>query len=257
MENIKHIIETLLFVVETPLTIDGIRKAIPDAEAPDIRNALSALSSEYEARKGGFYLREVAGGYQLRTRPEFTEWIRRLLQPKSPRMSKAALETLVIIAYKQPIIRSDIEHIRGVDSGGVLRLLLERELIRIIGRKKIPGRPLIYGTTKLFLEVFDLKDLRELPTPKEIEALVGEPGDELPDGAADPNQMRLFEDNGAATDSAGDGDGVDAADGHTTEEDDADTDDTPTHAEPQAGDLTSVEPETEDPDPSEAGEPDI
>ena len=126
---------------------------------------------EYEDRRGGFYLDEVAGGYQIRTRPEYTEWIKKLIQPKPLRLSKPALETLVIIAYKQPIIRSDIEHIRGVDCGGVLRVLLERKLVRILGRKEIAGRPLIYATTKRFLEVFDLKSLRDLPTPKEIEEL--------------------------------------------------------------------------------------
>jgi segregation and condensation protein B len=93
------------------------------------------------------------------------------VQPKPPRISKAALETLAIIAYKQPVIRNDVERIRGVDCGGVIRMLLERNLIRVLGRKEIPGRPLIYGTTKRFLEVFDLKDLKDLPTPREIESL--------------------------------------------------------------------------------------
>ena len=94
-----------------------------------------------------------------------------MIQPRPLRLSKAALETLVIIAYKQPIIRSDVEHLRGVDCGGVLRVLLERKLIRVLGRREIAGRPLIYATTKRFLEVFDLKDLKDLPTPKEIEEL--------------------------------------------------------------------------------------
>jgi len=195
MEDIKYIIESLLFVVETPLTIDDIKKTLVQADAQDILNALGKLSEEYEARKGGFYLNEVAGGYQLRSRPEYTEWIKRLLQPKPPRMSKAALETLAIIAYKQPIIRSDIEHIRGVDSGGILRMLLERRLVRILGRKKIPGRPLIYATTKLFLEVFDLKDLKDLPTPKEIAELESTSieQEEIVEDVNDPNQLQLFD----------------------------------------------------------------
>ena len=120
-------------------------------------------------------MREVAGGFQLCTRPEYNQWIKRLIQPKAHRLSKAALETLATIAYKQPIIRSDIEHIRGVDCGGILRNLLERNLIRVMGRKDIPGRPLIYGTTKHFLTVFDLKNLKDLPTPKEIESLRVDP----------------------------------------------------------------------------------
>ncbi len=171
MENIKHIIESLLFVAEEPLTVDNIKRITTHAETREIRDALAALSTEYEARLGGFYLDEVAGGYQIRTRPEYTEWIKKLIQPKPLRLSKAALETLVIIAYKQPIIRSDVEHLRGVDCGGVLRVLLERKFIRVLGRREIAGRPLIYATTKRFLEVFDLKDLKDLPTPKEIEEL--------------------------------------------------------------------------------------
>jgi segregation and condensation protein B len=171
MENLIHIIESLLFVAEEPLTVERIKRITAHAETGEIREALAALSDEYETRLGGFYLDEVAGGYQIRTRPEYTEWIRKLIQPKPLRLSKAALETLVIIAYKQPIIRSDIEHLRGVDCGGVLRMLLERKLIRVLGRREIAGRPLIYATTKRFLEVFDLKDLKDLPTPKEIEEL--------------------------------------------------------------------------------------
>ena len=116
-------------------------------------------------------MREVAGGFQIRTRPEYRDWIKRLIQPKPIRLSKAALETLAIIAYKQPIIRNDIEHIRGVNCGGILRMLLERKLVRVLGRKAIPGRPLVYATTKQFLEVFELKNLEDLPTPKEISDL--------------------------------------------------------------------------------------
>ncbi len=168
MEDLKNIIESLLFVAEAPLTMDRFRE-ITAADPGEIRAVLNDLADEYERRKGGFFLREVAGGFQIRTRPEYTDWIKLLLQPTPPRFSKAAMETLAIIAYKQPIIRSEIEHIRGVDSGGVLRLLLERKLIRILGRKEIPGRPLIYATTKQFLEMFDLKDLKDLPSPKEIE----------------------------------------------------------------------------------------
>ena len=171
MEDIKNIIESLLFVADEPLTVDRLKKLLNLAGIDEIRAALRSLNDAYESRKGGFYLREVAGGYQLRTRPDYNEWVKKLLQPKPPRLSKAALETLAIVAYKQPAIRSDIEHIRGVDCGGILRMLLERGLIRVLGRKEIPGRPLIYGTTKRFLEVFDLKNLKDLPTPKEIEEL--------------------------------------------------------------------------------------
>jgi segregation and condensation protein B len=171
MKDIKYIIESLLFVADEPLQVDRIKKILIQVETGEIREAMAELTAEYEARGGGFYLDEVAGGYQIRTRPQYTDWIKKLIQPKPLRLSKPALETLVIIAYKQPIIRSDIEHLRGVDCGGVIRMLLERKLIRVLGRKEIAGRPLIYATTKRFLEIFDLKNLRDLPTPKEIEEL--------------------------------------------------------------------------------------
>jgi segregation and condensation protein B len=191
MDNIKQIVESLLFVAEEPLTIERIRSIIAVVTPDEVRNALSALSDEYNTRDGGFYLQEVAGGYQLRTQPEYTQWIKRLLQPKQQRLSKAALETLAIIAYKQPVMRSDVEYLRGVDCGGIMRMLLERKFIRILGRKEFPGRPMIYGTTRYFLEVFDLKDLKDLPTPKEIDALgkaSSEPGDQqqVSDGDENP-----------------------------------------------------------------------
>jgi segregation and condensation protein B len=170
-QEIKNIIESLLFVSETPLTMDHLKGILEGEETGAIRAAMDALIAEYEERDGGFVLKQVAGGYQFRTQGRYNEWIKRLIRPNAPRLSKAALESLAIIAYNQPIIRSDIEHIRGVDSGGVLRMLMERKLIRVLGRKEIPGRPLIYATTKHFLEVFELKDLKDLPTPREIEEL--------------------------------------------------------------------------------------
>ena len=170
-EELKYIIESLLFVSEGPLPMDRLKKVLEEFDPKAIRQAMDALAEEYEARGGGFMLREVAGGFQIRTRPDFAPWIKRLVQPGPQRLSKAALETLAIIAYKQPVIRADIEFIRGVDCGGVLRMLMEKKLVRVLGRKEIPGRPMIYATTKHFLEIFDLKDLKDLPSPSEIEAL--------------------------------------------------------------------------------------
>jgi len=171
MEQLKQIIESLLFVTDAPLTIDHIKQAIPESQTDDIKKALSELKDEYETRNGGFLLHEVAGGFQFRTKKEFKEWIRRFFQPSAPKLSAAAMETLAIVAYRQPVLRSEIEHIRGVNSGNSLRILLERNLIRILGRREIPGRPLVYATTRRFLETFDLKDLKDLPTPKEIEEM--------------------------------------------------------------------------------------
>ena len=178
MEDLKNIIESLLFVADGPLALDKIKDVLELDDRKLIREALQELQDDYESRTGAFVLREIAGGYQFRSRPEYVPWIKKLIQPKPARLSKAALETLAIIAYKQPVIRSDVEHLRGVDCGGVLRMLLERNLIRVLGRKEIPGRPIIYATTKQFLEVFDLKNLKDLPTPKEIEDLGKAPLDD-------------------------------------------------------------------------------
>lgn len=182
MEDLKNIVESLLFVADEALSLERLKKTLPQADPQAIREAITALQADYDHRRGGFFLSEVAGGFQFRSRPEYTAWVRRLVDPKPLRLSKAAMETLAVIAYKQPIIRADIEHLRGVDCGGVLRVLLERKLIRVLGRKEIAGRPLIYATTKMFLETFDLKDLKDLPTPREIEEF-GKPPLEMRDGA--------------------------------------------------------------------------
>ncbi|MDY0377768.1 MAG: SMC-Scp complex subunit ScpB [Desulfobacterales bacterium] len=168
--EIKHIIESLLFVSDEPLSIERICETLAINDPGPVQEALNDLDREYGTRKGGFELRRIADGFQLRTRPEYAEWIRRLKQPSPKRISKASLETLAIIAYRQPVMRSDIEYIRGVDCGGVLRILLEKKLIRIMGRKSIPGRPMVYGTTRYFLELFELNSLKDLPTPDEIQA---------------------------------------------------------------------------------------
>ncbi len=190
--NLKSIIESLVFVSETPLSLNRLKAILGDVDLRDIRLALAELKGEYEDRQGGFTLQEVAGGYQFRTRSAYSDWIKKLLKPSPTRLSRAALETLAIIAYKQPIIRADVEHIRGVDSGGVLRLLLEKKLIRVLGRKDIPGRPMIYGTTKDFLEIFNLKDLSELPSPKEITSLGSPDRDDAQDEARDVEEVNTL-----------------------------------------------------------------
>jgi segregation and condensation protein B len=177
MEDLKAIIESLLFVADKPMGVEKLAEIIEETDTRAIRATLKELLNEFDNPGRGFRLHEVAGGYQFRTHPECQAYIRRMLKPAPSRLSRAALETLSIIAYKQPIIRSDIEHIRGVDSGGVLRVLMEKKLIRVLGRREIPGRPLIYATTKHFLEVFDLKNLGDLPTPKEIEELTSQEPD--------------------------------------------------------------------------------
>lgn len=170
-KSLKMIIEALLYAAEKPLSAKEIRTVLPDAKVSDIAGALEVLRNEYESLERSFTIREVANGYQFRSRSEYAPYIMKMLQKSPSRLSKAAMETLAIIAYKQPILRHEIERFRGVDVGGILRTLLEKGLVKIMGRKDLPGRPLIYGTSKRFLEVFDLKNISDLPKLKEIGAL--------------------------------------------------------------------------------------
>jgi len=167
--RLKAIIENLILTSETPITISTIWKIIDGPDKKTIRGFVTDLTEEYRTMDRGFTLVEIAGGYQFRTKIEYSQWVRKLKKNKPVRISQPAMETLAIIAYKQPLTRSEVEHIRGVDVGGILRSLLDKKLIRILGRKGIPGRPLIYGTSSRFLEMFTLKDLSSLPTLPEME----------------------------------------------------------------------------------------
>ena len=259
MDDLKNIIESLLFVAEDPLSVDRLANAIDLPDKRMIREALHTLMDDYEARQGSFVLREVAGGYQFRTRSQYVPWIKRLLQPKPSRLSKAALETLAIIAYKQPLIRNEIEHLRGVDCGGVLRMLLERKLIRVLGRKEIPGRPLIYATTKQFLEVFDLKNLKDLPTPKEIEAL----GKSLVEDAGNGEDDVPLE---AEALTFSDDDADEAQEGVTAQPPDVDTDEaqlvdtaeaTDAGMDGEPADLDEPDTEQKEPDPTDPAQKEL
>lgn len=173
--DIKRILEALIFVSEGPLSLAQMSHVLETEDKDAVQAALLELVAEYQEMERAFTLVEVAGGYVFRTRSELAFWLRRLRREQVTRLSRAALETLAIIAYKQPVLKADIERLRGVEVGGVLRMLMEKDLVRVVGRKDLPGRPLVYGTTKRFLEVFDLKDLNDLPTLEEMEALAGEP----------------------------------------------------------------------------------
>ncbi len=175
----KAVIESLLFVSETPLSPDQIKEVLGEVSKKEIQRLLSELQEDCERAQRGVTLAEVAEGFQFRTRPQHAEWIKKLKKTKPVALSRPALETLAIVAYKQPIVRTDVEKIRGVDSGGVLRTLLERKLIRILGKKDVPGKPLVYGTSKQFLEMFGLKDLSSLPTLKDLEGLGARPPEEV------------------------------------------------------------------------------
>jgi segregation and condensation protein B len=167
-EQLKLIIESLLFSADKPLLVKDIQGCLPDSELSEIVEALETLAREYADMNRSFALKEVAQGFQIRTKPDYAPYVLRMTKRSATRMSAASMETLAIVAYKQPVIRQEIEQFRGVDTGGILRTLLERNLIRIMGRKQLPGRPLIYGTTRKFLEVFDLDSLESLPKLKEI-----------------------------------------------------------------------------------------
>lgn len=170
-DRLKSVLESLFFAADGPLTIHRISEILEGVDKKDVGATIQELQSEYESSGRGFRLVDVAGGYQMRTPKENADWVRGLYQGRAVRMTRATLETLAIIAYKQPITRAEIEAIRGVDVDGVLSTLLERRLVRIVARKDVPGRPFLYGTTSEFLELFNLKDLTHLPTLKEMEEM--------------------------------------------------------------------------------------
>ncbi|OEU51852.1 MAG: SMC-Scp complex subunit ScpB [Desulfuromonadales bacterium C00003096] len=168
--DLKAVIEGLLLVADGPLRPDRIA-LILEIEVGQAKILLQELQEDYAHSSRGFALQLVDGGFQFRTRPEHAEWIRRFRKSRPFRFSRAALETLAIVAYRQPVTRAEIDYLRGVDSGGVVRTLLDKRLIRILGKKDIPGKPLIYGTSREFLELFGLRDLTGLPTLKEFNDL--------------------------------------------------------------------------------------
>jgi segregation and condensation protein B len=186
-EGVKSVLESLLFVAEGPLTVQRMGEVLEGVDNAEIRSALGELQGELEAMSRGVRLVEVAGGFQMRTAKVNSDWVKKYLGGRPPRMSRATLETLAIIAYRQPITKAEIEAIRGVDVDGIINTLLDRNLIRAVARKDVPGRPFLYGTTPEFLQLFNLKDLTYLPTLKEMEeiTLPEAPAEELPVGSRD------------------------------------------------------------------------
>jgi segregation and condensation protein B len=182
--NLQPALEALLFSSDQPLPLSLLAESL-EAGADDVAAGLQALGDSYAARGAGVELREIAGGWMLVTTAAQSEWVARMLRGKKRlRLSRAALETMAIIAYKQPVTKSEVEAIRGVDSSAVLATLLERCLVTIRGRSKVVGRPLLYGTTQEFLDYFGLRDLSELPRPEELRALVA---------AREPEQLDMME----------------------------------------------------------------
>jgi segregation and condensation protein B len=173
--EVRAVLEALVFASEQPITPREIGQVMGGVPKETWQEALAALGEDYARDGRGLQLVEVAGGWQITTRPEYNDWVRELLDPQRPtRLSIQALETLAVIAYKQPVTQPEVIELRGVKSGGVLKTLLEKRLIRITGRKEVVGRPMLSGTTKEFLLHFGLKDLSELPKIEEFAEVLGE-----------------------------------------------------------------------------------
>jgi len=190
--ELKGIIEALLFVSGESLTIERIKTILEDADKQAIKSMLWEIQHEYDMRLSGLRIVEVAGGFQIASRPELAPWIKRLRKVKqSSRLSKPSLETLAIIAYKQPLVKAEIEDIRGVDSSGVIKGLLDKHMIKIVGRKDVAGRPILYATTREFLQYFGLRDLADLPTLKEFTELVPEEDTQISDDVVMPESEPL------------------------------------------------------------------
>lgn len=172
-DELRAIVEALIFASPEPLTIKTLVKLLADEPREDVHAAVNSLVERYQSG-GGLHLVEVAGGYQITTRPELHEWVRRLFHERTTqKLSVQALETLAVIAYKQPITAAEIGEIRGVNTSGVLSTLMERHLIKIVGRKNVVGRPFMYGTTKEFLIRFGLRDLNDLPKVEDMAQALG------------------------------------------------------------------------------------
>ena len=168
-EELKAIVENILLASDTPVTADDLQSTLINGmEKSELRSLLEELQEEYQSRN--LRIDEVAGGYQLCTRTEYSDWVRKFLKlDKTTKLSQPSLDTLSIIAYKQPLTKQEVEEIRGVDCGGVIRTLLDKKIVGPAGRKKVPGRPIMYRTTRKFLEYFGLKDLSDLPTLEDLQ----------------------------------------------------------------------------------------
>lgn len=197
-EELKSIVENILLASDQPVTPDDLQSTLMNGtEKAVLKSVLEELQEEYQSRN--LKVEEVAGGYQLCTRPEYSDWVRKFLKlDKTTKLSQPSLDTLSIIAYKQPLTKQEVEEIRGVDCGGVIRTLLDKKIVGPAGRKKVPGRPIMYRTTRKFLEYFGLKDLVDLPTLEDLqEELSGELGNnaqEEMDFSTSPVQDASLED---------------------------------------------------------------
>jgi segregation and condensation protein B len=222
MSDLKAIIEALVFASPEPVTVKALAKLLDTETKEDIEAAIDAVKADYD-RPGGLQFVEVAGGYQIVTRPELHEWVRRLFHERTTqKLSVAALETLAVVAYKQPITAPEIADVRGVNAAGVVGTLVERKLVKIVGRKQVVGRPFLYGTTREFLDRFGLNDLSDLPKVEDMSELLGF---DLPASVHEPAPQSALP--------------FDAT------------------SEPEGGDPVTVGEEAPDADPEDAGDPNV
>ena len=173
--NLKSAVEALIFASDKPITLEQIKKILGDLDAASINKIITELKNEYELQNRGIRVVEIAGGFQMITNSSFAPFLKKLFKNRySDKLSKPALESLAIIAYKQPLTKAEIESLRNVNVDGVMKSLLDKNLIRICGRKKVPGRPFVFGTTREFLEHFGLKSLQDLPKMEDFTVLAQE-----------------------------------------------------------------------------------
>jgi segregation and condensation protein B len=170
LDAVRKVVEALLFASDKPLSPGKLAEAVGDASASQVRKAVESLQQEYDETGRAFQIEGISGGYQLLSRPEYMDAILKLRKSKSDgKLSAAAMETLAIIAYKQPIKRVDIEAIRGVKSDSLVRALMEKGLVKIVGKDNVPGNPMLYGTTKDFLDLLGIQGTKDLPTPEKLQ----------------------------------------------------------------------------------------
>lgn len=221
--RLRAVVEALVFAAEEPLTVADLRDLFPDVDESVLTEALDSLARNYDTEERGLQIQQVAGGYRISTRSEFGEWVRALFRSRNRRrLSGAALETLAIVAYRQPITTPEIHTLRGIDPVGVLQNLLDKKLLRVVGRKKVVGRPVLYGTTRDFLAHFGLNSLEDLPSLEEFGNMASalKAGPVATPAASLPFEAHAEDEGNGAADSEGFEDRVD--DDESEREDESD-----------------------------------
>ncbi len=220
VENVMQALEAVIFSSEGPVTPARLRRVFRDLTPAKIAEAVHAINTQLDKEGRPYQIAEVAGGYQFRTRPEYGEVLRAAQPERKVRLSRPALESLAVIAYKQPLTRAELEELRSVDCGAILKSLLERDLARIVGRRDAPGRPVLYGTSATFLELFGLASLRDLPSLRDIETMAADQGVSIEEAAGEDSGVAPEAGAGAAVAAEDE----DAAEGRDSREEDADPD---------------------------------